>query len=468
MRFFGESKCYILIEESFITDLMPQAPGDFIKVYLYSIKCFQKNENPTFSNLCSELKMSQDLVLRSFEYWQDIGLMKIHNGEDFSVEILTREPKKSQHLFTHREFNATLKKIFGSRLLTPSEYNSIYDYTDILNLPQEVVALLLEYCVKLKGPKVSVSYIDKVAQTWVAEGVVDIDSAIAKLNGSDAKNHNATKVLRHLGVNTRSATESEIALYNKWENELGFSLNSILQACSQTTSTANPSFKYLDSILTALYKNKKITPNEVRTQIARETTSRELIKEIQKILGLKSNITLSDERYYQSWRDAGYSHEMILLAADKASKHVGKFIYIDKIIAEWKSYNIYTPAEVEKLAALDQKIKECFNLAGIKKPLAEFDRNNYLKWTAKDGFSHSIILKACEISTAAKNPYQYLCAVLEQWKKRGVKTLDQAKDAAKTLNTAQNKNVIHFNQSSINYEKLNDSVLKDPDEVDEI
>ncbi len=361
MQFIGENKNIIQINAVFIEDYIPDAPGDFVKAYLYALKCFQLGQTPTFLNMCGQLKLSPDIVRRAFDYWQDMGVIKYQGESDVTLEFLNMQPKKANHLYTHGEFNVTLQKIFGMRVLTPEEYECIYDFTDKFKLPQEVVILMLEYCVRLAGQGVKMNYIRSVANTWLEKGIKDIDTALEYTDNYDKKNHNASAVLKRLGITGRLPTTDEIALYNKWEKEMGFSLNAILLACTKTTSASRPSFKYLDSILKTLHKLGLVRSSDVLSHFEDEKVRRELIAQVKNALGDRTEITAFDRENYLYWTSLGLSHELILFGCKSASlaKNPKKYLYA--LMSDWAAKGIQTIHQAQ------QEI-ERNNVSNLQKP----------------------------------------------------------------------------------------------------
>lgn len=63
-------------------------------------------------------------------------------------------------------------------------------------------------------------------------------------------NKNCYSVLNAYGIKGRAPATSEIAYIRKWNEEYGFTLDIILEACNRTMNTIHqPNFEYTDTIL---------------------------------------------------------------------------------------------------------------------------------------------------------------------------------------------------------------------------
>lgn len=137
------------------------------------------------------------------------------------------------------------------KTLTHSEMEAITYFYDTLHMSADLIEYLLETCVE-NGHK-SMRYIQKVAFSWVEEGIETVSQAKEK---SAVYNKNCYTVLNAFGIKNRGPATSELAFIRKWAEEYGFSPDILEEACRRTISaTHQPSFEYADSILTKWHEN---------------------------------------------------------------------------------------------------------------------------------------------------------------------------------------------------------------------
>lgn len=277
------------IPNCFIEKYMPKAAGEFVKIYIYLLKCVAENRSElSISKIADAMENAEKDIVRALKYWQKRGLLKLTfdednnlvslkindltdvDNEDFdSDEIavatgkttqkdmvaasIESEPNKN---FSVDEINAfskqdeitqliyIIQKYLG-RTLTNADLNTILFFFDTLKMPADVIEYLFEYCVS-SGHK-SMRYIEKVAISWADEGIKTLKAA-KMLNG--IYSDNCYPVLKAFGLSGRAPSKGESDYVSKWTLSYGFSLDIILEACNRTINTIHqPSFEYADSIL---------------------------------------------------------------------------------------------------------------------------------------------------------------------------------------------------------------------------
>ncbi len=411
------------------------APDKYAAAYLLGLMHASGHQAVDLDIFCARLGLPSDEVFAAFEYWQKKGFARIVNGAEFCLEFgeFMREPAGDE-LYTEREFNQRLQELFGSRQLSPHEYLKIYDYTDIFRLPKAVVLRLAEYCIALKGKRVSVAYMDKVAQSWAEEDHIDTEQkAVEKIAALKEASSGVPRVLSRLGITSRGPTQDEAALFDKWTREWGFTLEAVLTACSHTTAAREPSMKYLDRILERLHDDGNITSRQISEKKSQTESASKDIQELMRILGEPAaRPTLEYESLYRKWTSVfGYGMDMLSAAARLlASRGKLPLPYMDDILTDWYNNRVQRPEEAETLIAAqkaqDSSVAAVLSATGHPCPITDAHRRAYTKWNKDWAISHDAILLAAEISSLSDNPYRYLNSVLTGWHNAGVRTLTDA------------------------------------------
>jgi DnaD/phage-associated family protein len=424
------------------------APDKFTQAYLLVLKHSTTDKSIDFDILCARLKMSMEEVLSAFEYWQKKGVARVVNGQSMSIEFGDFEGPAvhtEEDLYTEREFNKMLQSLFGTRQLSPHDYLKVYDYTDTFGLNKKVVLALVEYCILLKGRRVSISYIDKVAKTWAEDEHIDTEQkARDYIESYKMMSSGITSVLKQLGLAGRGPTQDEYTLFQKWTSQWGFTLEAILTACAKTTAAREPSFKYLDKILERLQERGLITSRTIAESHAQNEKESAVLKEIMHLLGEPSlKPSFEHESLYQKWTTVyGFEKDILIFAAKQVGARGKKpFTYLDSVLTDWYNNRILTLAQARRYMAeqkeLDAHIATVFETAGIPKTPTDAHRKIYARWHHTWGLSHDAILLAAEISTLSENPYRYLNTILSNWHGAGVKTLADAQRETKKHHNGQ-------------------------------
>ena len=256
---------------------MPKAAGEFVKIYIYLLKCVSENcSELSISRIADAMENAEKDIIRALKYWQKKGILKLTfdednnlvslqinslvdtENEDFEADeiAVANVSKPTVKDFSAEEITAfstqdditqliyIIQKYLG-RTLTNADLNTILFFYDTLKMPADVIEYLFEYCVS-KGHK-TMRYIEKVAISWSENGINTLKAA-KTLNG--IYSDNCYPVLSAFGLTGRTPSKGESDYVNKWTLSYGFSIDIILEACNRTMNAIHqPSFEYADSIL---------------------------------------------------------------------------------------------------------------------------------------------------------------------------------------------------------------------------
>ena len=73
------------IENLFINEFLPAAPGDYVKVYLFGLMCARHGQDIDTRKLALILGLSERDVEEAWIYWEAKGLVRIVRGDRKSV-----------------------------------------------------------------------------------------------------------------------------------------------------------------------------------------------------------------------------------------------------------------------------------------------------------------------------------------------------------------------------------------------
>ena len=259
----------IQIENFFISELMPDAPGDFVKVYLYARLLAENGESLTPQEMSEQLGISENRILEAWTHWEEYGAVKKRyiDGEgrlDFSVEFINLKeqiygdldediPASGPSTTPIEPFgNEAVKDLMGKiekklgRTLGVNELQSVISWIEDLKTPPEVVLQGVEYC-QGKG-KSSFNYISAVIEGWSAQGLDSEDKVKSYIEEYDQKYVRYRRVMQALGL-SRNATEEERRIMDTWFDNMGYNMDRVLEACGTTAGISNPNIKYVNTVL---------------------------------------------------------------------------------------------------------------------------------------------------------------------------------------------------------------------------
>lgn len=289
-----------VVQNAFIDRFMPHANGEFVKVYLYLLRCADTGQELSLASIADVFDHTEKDVRRALAYWEKQQLLKLKlSPEDVIVSATFLTPpseeraadvrpdsdspkkqakaaKMSDETAVHGDKPSSAAKIqmpsrarvkeFSSQeeirqlffvaeqylkhTLSSAEQSDLIYYYDTLHFSPDLIEYLIEYCVSKDST--SRHYMRKVALGWAEAGVSTVAQAKQDTN---LYNKNYYAVLNAFGIKGRAPAEPEQEKMARWFGELGFSIDLVLEACKRTIrSTHQPSFEYADSILTSWHE----------------------------------------------------------------------------------------------------------------------------------------------------------------------------------------------------------------------
>lgn len=313
------SEGYTSVSNIFISEYVPGANGEFVKVYLYLLHLMSlRSNNISISLLADTFNQTEADIMRALRYWDSLDVISLsfngpgnglsnivlrdikHTGqaanamadpiaaESASVNstssyqtetvraakpdikqtevIYTAEPSKVSYskeqlngFLANDNFSMLLFVIeqYMGRPLSTKETNSIVYFYDGLKLSTDLIEYLFEYCVEHN--KKSINYIEKVALSWASKNIHTIAEA-----KEETSNHTdyVYQIMKAFGLSNREPAQHEKAMIAKWADTYCFDTDMIIEACNRTIKAIHqPSFEYADTIL-ANWKNSNISSLE--------------------------------------------------------------------------------------------------------------------------------------------------------------------------------------------------------------
>ena len=261
------------ISNIFIDEYLAGTKGDYVKVYLYMVRCLSdRNKEISVEAFAGDLNLNESDVLEAMRYWQEQNLITVcfnDLGEMSGIRINECVSKKSNEFikpekrklkasdisakFDDESFESVVFAVstyLGKANLTPGDTNTLIYIMEDLKFDEDLVLFLVEHCVE--GGRKRMSSIEKIAVTWAEAGISDVASAKEFIKDN---NPNYKAVLKAFGITGRLAGVDEKSYINKWFDNFGFSTEIVLCACNRTIKKIHaPSFEYADKILTKWHK----------------------------------------------------------------------------------------------------------------------------------------------------------------------------------------------------------------------
>lgn len=455
----------------FIQDYMPGATGEEVKVYLYAL--FLASEKRTLSKeqISEDTGIDSETVEKAINKWMRKGLIS-KKGITYSFCVPEAKNSGDASLYTEKEYLDTVSEIMGGRQFSGTEIMTLIDLKEIYHLPEDIVYTLISHVTdpKVKGKRVSMRYIEKIAQVWAEEDVRTQRRANAKIESYNALSSGALRVINKLyGGNSRLPNAAEKELYEKWTKQWNFSFDAILLAVSDASLVQEPSMKYLDAVLKGYFERGIVTYSAMSKEKEERGKTKEYLKEVISALkAARKMITPALETSYEKWREMGFSHKSVL-AACEYTHNSGYHSYkkVDELLSFCYEKGIVKDEQVKKRLEFnseeDKVIYMVMQTAGLSGSVTDQDRKIYRHAAKELMLSDELIMLAADMSSLKQDPRSYMHALLCSWAENGIDTIEKAKKS--NIKVSGNKYVGSYIEREDDYDDM--SGLDYNDEMEE-
>ena len=193
------------VENLFIETAMREAPGDFVKVYIYGLMlCYHPElSQGSYHDIAVALNLSADQVEAAFGFWQHRGFVNIAQTTPPQVEYKNiqlsysnaAQPKAAEndeYTMLREQLNTIFEK---DRVLNHNELRMVNTWLSELHMDAAAIVLLVKMCCAEKGMKVHFNYINAVIQERSAAGSCSFEDVDTYLKLRDANKSGAAHIL---------------------------------------------------------------------------------------------------------------------------------------------------------------------------------------------------------------------------------------------------------------------------------
>ena len=297
------------IPDVFFTEYLPQAPGDYVKVFLYITFISKYVKDVKFNDMSKKLALHINVIQDALKYWESVGVLtkkttgyilnnlreiELHNLYKPKVALSAEDIEKNTQNQYRAKAVETINTSFFQGMMTPSWYSDIDLWFKKYLFDEQVMIALFNYCYKKSA--LHRNYLQTVADAWAKNGIKTYSDLEVYSENQTKLQKIKTSISKKLGL-ARPLTEYETAYVEKWTVEYNYPLEVIEIALKKTTSKANPSFDYINSIIANWYDRNLKTPEDVNNYLVEFKTQQKNIKDLEK----KSKYNNYEQREYTNF-----------------------------------------------------------------------------------------------------------------------------------------------------------------------
>lgn len=463
-----EKHIKIPLDNLFVTEYMPSAPEDYVKVYLLGYSyAISSSADFSLSSLCTLLNIAQDDAKNAFKYWETQGLVLIVEDEPFTVEYLpvhSSAPLRKFSKSKYEDFNNQLHAMLPTRQFLPNEYNEYYSTIEDFHLEPDAMLAIIAYCIRLKGENVNYRYIVTVAKRMAEKNLLTFARVEEELSQYDAYSKETAQIMKALG-SRKTPDHEDRNLFLKWTKEYGFTVGTIIEVAK---SVKGGSFNRLDRLLSKYYENHLFTIQEITAYIENRDKLYDLTRSINRIIGVYyEQLDHVIETYVSKWLNMGFD--------DNALKKVAEFCFLRNVktldgmnekVNTFYSNGAITVESIEELIEkgekIDGEIKDILIVAGTSRAVTQRDRECYRTWISTWKMSKDLIYYASSLAKGAINPVAYINSLLASWVHQKIDSVEKAKELAPTaISTPKTVNKVEKTYTSEQLNAMFDDISYD-------
>lgn len=264
-----------MVPDIFFSDYLSELPGDYLKIYLYIIFLSKYGKDIKLTDLSKKLNIPLKILNDGMKFLEEHNLITkkttgyiiidlqettLHNLYTPNLTISKERVEETAKNKSKAKAIEHINNMYFQGIMGPSWYNDIDLWFRKYNFDEQVMIALFDYCYKRSA--LHRNYIQTVAEAWAANKVKtwsDLDFYYQKQeNLNKIKKSIAKKLGKYNGL-----TQYEEAYIENWISNFRYDMDIIEIALKRTTFKQNPTFEYINNIITDWHDRNLKTPSEI-------------------------------------------------------------------------------------------------------------------------------------------------------------------------------------------------------------
>lgn len=276
MKFVQKRKLELgdtLVPDLFILNNLKSLQANEIKIYLYLLYALKSEKeidsddvNKALDITDDELKaglevlLAEDLVQKITKGYTVVDLKEAEINRIYTPKVEKTKKVNPELEERWKKCVEAISTSFFNGCMTLTWYTRINELFVKNGFSEDVVLALFQYCKERNA--LNEKYVLAVAATWTGANVKTFEDLEMHLENEEKYKKFKQKIAKALGL-SRNLTKYEEGYVLKWQNEYKYNDEIIEEGLRRTTSTTNPSFKYIDAIISSWYKQGLKTLDDI-------------------------------------------------------------------------------------------------------------------------------------------------------------------------------------------------------------
>lgn len=280
------------IPDIFFSEHLSEIPGDYLKIYLYLIFLSKYGKDIKLNDLSKKLNIPLNVINEGTKFLEEHGLiMKKTTGyiiidlqeatlHNLYTPNLSLSKEKIEQTAKNKSKSKAIEHInntYFQGIMGPSWYNDIDLWFRKYNFDEQVMIALFDYCYKRSA--LHRNYVQTVAEAWASNKIKTWNDLDRYYEQQEILNKIKKSIAKKLG-RYNGLTQYEEAYIENWVLNFGYDMSIIEIALKRTTFKQNPTFEYINNIITDWHERNLKTPSEINAFLEQRKKQEKSTKEL--------------------------------------------------------------------------------------------------------------------------------------------------------------------------------------------
>ena len=264
-----------IIPDIFFSEHLSELPGDYLKIYLYMIFLSKYGKDIKLTDLSKKLNIPLKAINDGMKFLEEHHLITKKTTGYIIIDLqeatlhnlytpnLTMSKEKIEQTSKNKSKSKAIEHInntYFQGIMGPSLYNDIDIWFRKYCFDEQVMIALFDYCYKRSA--LHRNYVQTVAEAWASNKVKTWNDLDTYYQQQESLNKIKKSIAKKLGK-YNGLTQYEEAYIENWILNFGYDMNIIEIALKRTTFKQNPTFEYINNIITDWHDRNLKTPSEI-------------------------------------------------------------------------------------------------------------------------------------------------------------------------------------------------------------
>ncbi len=280
------------IPDIFFSEHLSEIPGDYLKIYLYLIFLSKYGKDIKLNDLSKKLNIPLTVINEGTKFLEEHGLIMkkttgyiiidlqeatLHNLYTPNLSLSKEKIEQTAKNKSKAKAIEHINNMYFQGIMGPSWYNDIDLWFRKYNFDEQVMIALFDYCYKRSA--LHRNYVQTVAEAWASNKIKTWNDLDRYYEQQEILNKIKKSIAKKLG-RYNGLTQYEEAYIENWVLNFGYDMNIIEIALKRTTFKQNPTFEYINNIITDWHERNLKTPSEINAFLEQRKKQEKNTKEL--------------------------------------------------------------------------------------------------------------------------------------------------------------------------------------------